>query len=80
MQSMILIGDVSAKESSGEVSMEKAIQTTPGKEQVDASAEEVRPAIRYLNDEPNDALAIVFVAGAVILYVLIPALGWLYFR
>jgi hypothetical protein len=60
--------------------MEKMMQTTRGTEQVNASDKEVWSAIRYLDDEPNDALSLAFVAGAVVLYVLIPALGLLYFR
>jgi hypothetical protein len=76
---MILSGDVSAKESSRKLSMEKTTQTTRGAEQVNASDKEVWSAVRYLDDEPNDALSLAFVAGAVFLYVIIPALGWLYF-
>jgi hypothetical protein len=69
-----------AKASSRKLSMEKTMQTTLGTEQVNASDKEVWSAIRYLDDEPNDALSVALVAGAVVLYVVIPALGWLYFR
>jgi hypothetical protein len=59
--------------------MEKTMQTTRGTEEVRASDKEVWSAIRDLDDERNDALSLAFVAGAVVLYVIIPALGWLYF-
>jgi hypothetical protein len=60
--------------------MEKRTHTTRGIEEVSPSDEEVWSAIRYLDDERDDALSVLLVAGAVVLYVLIPALGLLCLR
>jgi len=43
--------------------MEKRRQTTTGAEEVNASDEEVWSAIRYLDDEHNDAVSVVLVVA-----------------
>ena len=47
----------------GRLSMEKRRQTTTGAEEVNASDEEVWSAIRYLDDEHNDAVSVVLVVA-----------------
>ena len=60
--------------------MEKRTETSGGSERVNPSDEEVWCSIRYLDHEPDDASAAVLIVVFVVLFILVPVLGLIYFR